>query len=712
MTPRIATLFLAALCSWIALSSFELRPGEDRRAGSPVELEAAKNGEGLRAGFERHCFSCHGEAETNGGVDLARLGLPDGEESSWTRSLAADPELVEKLIGVLEFEEMPPDTEERPSESVRSAWIDSLNAMLGDAMHREEDASPRRRSIRRMNRFEYGNAVRDLFELEVNVFSLPEAMVRARSDYFQPDSGRMPKEVVVGNRALGKSQLIEDRLHGVNPFPQDLRAEHGFNNRGDHLSLSPVLLESFLALAQSIVDAENFPSTCGIWTEFFVAPDPEEGPVRAVARERLRRFLRRAFRGHVPTELLDRYMERFDALTESGSTFEESMRALASVALVSPRFLYIYEPEQATGRISDLDLASRLSFYLWSSIPDEPLLDLAERGELSKRDVLDEQVQRMTRHPRIKNFCDSFPAQWLALDALVGARPDRERYPDYYFAGMGKFVIGIHMQLEPLLLFEAWLIEDRPAERLLDPWFTYRTPLLDAWYAGKDVEELEKPPNVLTFRRKKNTDRRYGGVLTNAAVLTMTSAPLRTQPITRGAWVRSVIFNDPPEPPPGMVPSLAEDDEVIEAAGTTIRQKLAAHLVRTDCASCHSKIDPFGFALEEYDPLGRWRSEYRSGLPIDSSGSLFGQHDFSDAIEFKDALLEEGDRFVRALAEHLLSYALGRELDFRDRPSIDAIIEKTEAAGGGLRTLVEQVALSSALVGGPFPGAESPREDG
>lgn len=664
---------------------------------SPLAHGQAEEPADLIGAFQKHCVSCHGGDRPKASIDLTRFESAD--------DLGREPELLEKVIEVLRSGDMPPEEEPRPDEAELGAWIGGLEGLLDEVV--ASGSADRTSPLRRMNRFEYGNAVRDLFELDVNLFSLPEAMVRPHGDYFQPASGVMPDRVKVGNRSLGKSQLIEKRLHGVNPFPRDLRAEHGYNNRGDHLSLSPILMESFLALGQSIVQANNLPEHCGIWDRFFAAPDGAPEEERAIASARLEPFLRRAFRGSVSEETLDRYLGHFDALAARGLAFEDRMRALASAALVSPRFLYVYDglASEVRGAVTDLELASRLSFYLWSSLPDGELLDLAEEGRLSDPEVLRGQVERMTRHPHIKRFCDSFPAQWLNLDLLVGARPDRDRFPGYYFAAFGKFVFGMHMQLEPLLLFEACFIEDRPVAQLIDPEFTYRTDPLDDWYRLGAEAKIPNQPAVITYKRRPLTDRRFGGVITNAAVLTMTSSPLRTQPITRGAWIASVIFNDPPDPPPAVVPALDADDEAIEAAGKTVRERLMAHRTNPECASCHRSIDPLGFALEQYDPVGQWRESYRTGLPIDASGSLFGRREFTDAVSFKDAVLEEEAVFTQALAEHLLAYALGREVGPADRDAIQWIVDTTRRRGGGLRTLIEQVALSPALTGRPVGAA-------
>jgi hypothetical protein len=220
--------------------------------------------------------------------------------------------------------------------------------------------------------------------------------------------------------------------------------------------------------------------------------------------------------------------------------------------------------------------------------------------------------------------------------------------------------------------------------------------LLESWYRdGTRGNKLL--PTAIPFRRVVVADRRQGGVITTAAVMTMTSGATRTQPITRGAWIASVIFNDPPQPPPADVPPLAESQP--EQAGLlTLRERLAAHRDRADCRGCHAKIDPLGFALENYGPTGVWRDVDENGLRVDPHGVLFGRHEFSDPIEFKDAILAERDRFTRAFAEHLLAYALSREIAAADWPALDEITRRTAAADYRIQTLVREIVLSEPFV--------------
>ena len=255
-----------------------------------------------------------------------------------------------------------------------------------------------------------------------------------------------------------------------------------------------------------------------------------------------------------------------------------------------------------------------MSFFLWGSIPDEILLDLAEAGKLSDPETLDAQLDRMLNDAKMARFCDAFPSQWLQLDRLISSIPDQEKFKYFYFNSA--YRASMHMMLEPLLLFETVYIEDRSIMELLDPKFTWQSEVLAAAYQGKN-NARKREVKILTLKRIPVTDPRWGGVITNAAVMTMTSSPTRTQPITRGAWVNTVIFNDPPEPPPADVPPLPEANEE-ELQRLTLRERFEAHRKREDCASCHKQIDPLGFALENYGPTGVWRDKYENGRDVDS----------------------------------------------------------------------------------------------
>jgi len=264
---------------------------------------------------------------------------------------------------------------------------------------------------------------------------------------------------------------------------------------------------------------------------------------------------------------------------------------------------------------------------------------------------------------------------------------------------MSKYRHSMHMMLEPLLLFEAVLIENLPLTQLIDSDFTYRSPLLRNAYDVSGSGGKGGGVTVLNFTRQEVTDRREGGVITSPATMTMTSGPERTQPITRGAWVLTVIFNLPPEPPPADVPPLDEQPSG-EESDLTLRERLAIHRERADCAGCHEEIDPLGFALENFDPIGKWRETYENGREIDVSGRLFRRHEFSDIVGFKDAILAEKDRFVRGFAGHLLSFALARELGPQDHSELDRIAAVTIADDYRIQTLIREVVFSKPFLGG------------
>jgi hypothetical protein len=661
---------------------------------SPAVL-AEESFAALRLEFDSHCIKCHGKAgKVKGKVDLLALKSDN--------DLLAKPELLEKLLTVLKDHEMPPVDEPPLPEATRTQMVVPLQMMLREAL-KNQPFEPTQ--IRRMNRFQYNNAVVDLLELDRDIFRLNERLMRRRDDYFRPETKKMPDQIKVSSRPLSKDidNQRPEGFKGVASFPQDKRSEHGFDNRADHLTLSPLLMESFLKLSQTIVESPDLnPKECRSWKWLFAPPDQSAGgpaidTEKTAMRSRLKKLLRRGFRRPVDPETFDRFAKFAEDQLASGASFEQMMRTMVGAVLGMPDFLYIYEtPDQESSgfkdqgrqRINDFELAARLAQFFWSSIPDDALLDLAESGKLSAPTTLSAQIDRMLNDRRSSRFCDNFPAQWLQLERLITSVPDPKKFA-YFYHGDG-YRASMHMMAEPLLLFETLYIEDRSVMELLDPKFTWESNMLHANYAGKaGAHDL----SVQVFKRVPLTDPRRGGVITSAAVMTMTATPTRTQPITRGAWVNAVIFNDPPEPAPADVPPLPEASEE-ELSKLTIRERLAVHRKREDCAGCHNKIDPFGFALENFGPTGVWRDKYENGRKVDVSGVLFNQHEFETFVEFKQLILEEKQRFIRGFTAHLLSYALGRELGAADSPTLDDITAEAMAGGDQMRAVLKNIAMS------------------
>ncbi len=638
---------------------------------------------GIKPFFQQNCIKCHGEGEKiKGKLDLRTYS----DHAAWLK----DADKIEDIISVIEEGEMPPEEEPGIDKKTRVDILEGLKKTLAEAIKSSQPSS--QTPIRRMNRFQYANAVKDLLKLKVEVYPLPERMMRDRSNYFKPETGKIPSKITVSSRPLGKSGLIEPRLSGVAPFPQDLRAEHGFDNRGDHLSLSPLLMESFLNLSRSIVLSDNFNrKNCGVWPSLFEEPKEKER-TNEIIDERLNHFLTRAFRRPVDLATLNRYSSHTADLIKSGSTFLDAMKETVSAILASPRFLYLYDSEsKKANKFKDYELATRLSFFLWGSIPDDVLIERAASGNLSNPDVLRAEVERMLLDGRLKRFCDSFPSQWLQLDRIISSVPDPKKYPDFYYAPPN-YRTTMDMMMEPLLLFETILVEDRPITDLIDSDYSYRSKRLSKWYDSK-VEGRLGGPVTMAFERVSINDRKEGGVITSAAVMTMTSGPEETKPITRGAWISGVIFNDPPEPPPADVPTLENDDSEL-AKQMTLRERFASHRENPDCAGCHKKLDPLGFALENFDAVGRWRDQYHNGREVDSSGILFRKHKFNDVVEFKDAIMSEKDRFTKALVSHLLSFSLGRKLSAFDSPTVDLVAKKVKESDYSLRVMIHEIVQS------------------
>jgi hypothetical protein len=658
----------------------------------PLAVAGATEDRLLLELLSQHCLDCHGQA-----ADIA------GEVPLDLRSreaFVARPELLSRMVEAVRDAEMPPAEHSRWTAGDRQRFLAGLEAWLADSLlHAAYPRTP----IRRMTRLQYSNTVEDLLELKVELFALPERTLREYNDYFQPASGSMPPRVTVGNRALGKSQLIQKRLAGVAPFPQDLPAEYGFDNQGSNLTLSPLLMESLLTLSQSIVHSPDFgPKTCGLWEGFFLANETR-GPDDDELRRRLQGFLDRAFRRDTEQAVVERYLQFVRARLAAGVDFTETMKEVVAAVLVSPKFLYLYEEATEGDQpqlIDDFELASRVSFFLWGSMPDDRLLALANAGRLHEPTVLSAELERMMNDRRMKRFCDAFPLQWLQLESLIASTPDPEVYKDFYFLG-DVYRGSSHMMLEPLLVFETVFVENRSILDFIHSEYSYRSDLLDKFYRFEATKGGK--PTQYEFDRIPITSPREGGVITTAAVLTMTSNARRTQPITRGAWLVSAIFNDPPPPPPADVPPL-EEGSLVDERSLTLREKLSLHQTRADCASCHAKIDPFGFALENFDAIGRWRDRYEDGQAIDAGGQLFHRLPFASIEEFKEGLMAEKDRFTRALAAHLLQYALGRKIELRDQAALDGITQATVGDGYRLRALIKHVAMSE-----PFQTKFHPR---
>ena len=397
---------------------------------------------------------------------------------------------------------------------------------------------------------------------------------------------------------------------------------------------------------------------------------------RPCAAEILGSLARRAYRRPVSEADTEPLLAAYAAGREAGRRFEEGIRWALEALLVSPKFLFRVERDPADAepgapyRIDDLDLASRLSFFLWSSLPDEELLEAAARGDLRDAGRLERQVRRMLDDPRSDALVENFAGQWLYLRNLRSVAPDATRFPEF------DDNLRRALRRETELFFASQLREDRGVHDLLRADYTFVNERLARHYGIPNVYGSH-------FRRVAHGDDRRPGLLGHGSILTVTSYPHRTSPVVRGKWLLENLLGAPPPPPPPDIPELAEDDGAAERPAT-MRERMAQHRASPACSTCHAKIDPLGFALENYDAVGRWRThDGAAAAPIDASGALPDGAPFDGPGAFRDALLREpwASEFAATVTEKLLTYALGRGLDHRDAPAVRKILRDAEADG-------------------------------
>ena len=426
-------------------------------------------------------------------------------------------------------------------------------------------------------------------------------------------------------------------------------------------------------------------------------------------QDRIKHLLYRAFKRPAQPAEVELYLGYYLSSLQKNPNEEHALRDTLRAILCAPQFIYRMEPKTETNsqvrQLDNFELASRLSYFLWSSLPDDELLKSASQSTPWSNEQVAAHVKRMLKGPRSRELSESFAFQWLQLNELFGSKPDPDRFRAYYAGPQKKYNMGGEMVAETLLHFQSVLIENRSVLELLDSPVAYLNPRLIKHYDlaahfENELKQLRKTnrngnmedDNSL-FLRVNLPDRNRGGLFTSGAPLTLTSLPLRTSPVYRGIWITETMFNRPPPPPPAMVEELGEDDEEFEKAGVTLRQKLAEHRENTACATCHNRIDPLGFAFENFDPIGRWRESYAK-FPVDASGTLFANRSYNGPAEFKDALLTQKDDFVRAFAEHLLTYALGREINYYDNYALEKIAEEAAANDYSLQQIITSVAQS------------------
>ena len=413
--------------------------------------------------------------------------------------------------------------------------------------------------------------------------------------------------------------------------------------------------------------------------KIYICGRPGEALPPGCEHKILANLARRAYRRAVTSEEVDQLVSVFSAAQKRSGSFNEGMSVALNAILVSPDFLFRIEKSgdlPSAGRAdsaAEYELASRLSYFLWSSLPDEELLRAAEQGSLHKPEVLNAQVRRMLADPKSRALAENFAEQWLEVRRVKSVQPDRERYPDF------DDYLRASMVRETELFFQYIIRGDRSILDFIDGPFTFLNERLARHYGIRGVTGTE-------FRRVDLSGTGRSGILTQASVLTVSSYGNRTSPVLRGKWILDNILNSPPPPPPPNVPSLDED-----AVGTaaSLREQLEQHRKNALCASCHSRMDPLGFGLENYDAVGAWRT-MDGKFPIDPSGTLPGGTTFQGVDGLKTILKQQPEAFAEGFTEKLLIYALGRGMERSDRTAIKQIVAHAAA---------EKYRFSSLLLG-------------
>jgi hypothetical protein len=607
--------------------------------------------------LSRYCLTCHDSATARGGVTLD--AFPDAAAA--VRDLA----LWQKVAENLRAGAMPPEGRPRPT----AAELDAFNAWLDAAVFKVNcagPADPGRVTLRRLNRGEYNRTVRDLVGLDL----------RPAADFPADDTG------------------------------------YGFDTVGDVLAVPPLLTEKYLAAAEQIIErAYQFPEA----RQRLLNPPVEDAipaglrgvtvPVREPARKVLRlsaadappapspadleldrayRVLRafadRAYRRPATHEELTRLLRFVEAAQKNGDGAEEGLKLALQAVLISPHFLFKVELDRGPGArpVSDFELATRLSYFLWSSLPDEELFRLAASGTLRAGDTLSTQVRRMLRDPKSRALAEEFAGQWLQTRGLKAVTPDPARFPDF------DEDLRRAMFRETEVFFDHVVRADRGVLELLDADYTFVNERLARHYGISGVRGDE-------FRRVSLAGTGRGGVLTQAAVLTVTSNPTRTSPVKRGKWVLENLLGAPPPPPPPGADDLKPAGH--DGRPATLRQRLELHRTKAECATCHARMDPLGFGLENFDAVGAWR-ERDEGQSIDASGTLPDGRSFRGPSGLRAVLKERADDFRRCLAEKLMTYALGRGLTAADRCTVDRVVRDLRREEDRFSSLVLAVVQS------------------
>ena len=636
---RQSTLLLAVLLVAAAVSA----RADDTLAVKPL--------------FEQFCFRCHGSETQQAGINLAHLVKQ--------QPLVRNRETWARVTRALEAGSMPPEGLPQPSEAQRDLLLAALDRLINHFDYSKID-DPGFEPLRRLTHTEYDNTIRD---------------------------------------------LIGADLRPAQRFTSEMAGETGFDNSASTLFLQSSLMERYIAAAERIVEEalsdQPAPDAHFKAMETVFVAKPGGGVTEDEAAEKIiRRFLLRAFRRPPANAEIRRTQEKYREDRNVGRSFEQALKSMVSATLISPKFLLRIESAPAGGgasRINDWELASRLSYFLWATMPDDELFDLASRNRLHEPEILEQQLHRMLADEKAGTLGTVFAAQWLGYGRVGGSvRLGPIGYPWCTDSLMDA------MRAESSMFFMSLLRDNAPIARLIGADYTFvNQELAETLYGMEGIEGSH-------MRRIALQDPNRGGILGQGSTLAITSNYSKTSPVKRGDWILDAVLGTPPPPPPPNAGVF--EPEVSSNRELTFREKLALHSKSESCRSCHAMIDPLGFSLENFDYFGRWRETYtfkvRIKKPddinvdpdsnfrkvvkqIDVAGVLPEGASFEGPAGLKKALIEHrhGD-LVRQTVTKMLAYALGRPLEYYDEPAVRKIIGVLEADDFRFQTLLNEVVTS------------------
>ncbi len=721
----------------------------------------------------KYCGKCHGGDEPEAGISFAKYT----DEAAMLK----DRKTWEHSFQMISDGNMPPADSPQPTADEKAKLLDYLEGALF-RIDCTQVSDPGRVTIRRLNRVEYNNTIRDLLGVSIrpaddfpsddvgygfdnigDVLSLPPLLMEKYLDAAEKIAAEAilvtdPAKPVV--REFTRNELRRSKAaqpHGEDAIilvsMGDVTAEMDFPRAGEYLVRTKAAetpagpehakmeyrLDGKTLRMFDVQARDSNPQTCefkfktskgkhkldvAFLNDFYdekakdkskrdrnlivrdieivgpldveaselpaahkqlLAVSPSAGKTATeAARDNLRPFLRRAFRRPATDAEIIRYVGFVEQAVKKGEPFAFGMQVAVTAVLVSPHFLYRIEtdkkPDDPSEKhaLNNYELASRLSYFLWSSMPDDQLLTQAEQGDLHHDAVLDEQVRRMLKDPKSRALVDNFAEQWLQLRILNEITPDPKQFPEF------NAELREDMKQETRQFFEYIMREDRSILEFLDGPYTFVNERLARHYGWSDIRGDK-------FQQVSLEGKSRAGLLTQASILTLTSNPDRTSPVKRGKWIMEVILDQPPPPPPPNVPELAETAKA--APNATLRQQLELHRQNASCNSCHRVMDQLGFGMENFDAIGRWRDS-DNGQPLDATGELPGGSRFNGPVELAEVLHRKQCEFGECLTEKMLTYALGRGLEFYDRCAADKIVKTLKDQKFRFSVLVAEIAKS------------------